>query len=440
MKGLLKIAIVAMALCAAAFPAGGAQPGTDRAFAAVRDAFEHIRSDYVDTVEDATVLRAAIKGMLDAFDLHLIDTADVWRPATPSDIPGLGDVDSAIDKIAIRGTIEPEQLAHAAIAGMLGALDRQSQYIDPKKWREIVPPPRSGGVGLNLAMDAGVVRVASAIEDGPADKAGVVAGDILVALDGAPIAGLALADVVAKLRGTLDSEIVLTLSRGRGKPIDITVVRAPVYQQSVYSGLKDGVGYLLLTRLSEQTPQNLKAAIGKIQAAAGSQRLRGYVIDLRDNSGGLLEVAVMVTRSFLESGLIATTTARGRETQRFEADAQDLTKAKPIVVLINERTAVGAEIIAGALQQQQHRAVIIGAPSAGAGTIQTIFPLGDGNGALRLTTSRVATASSHPLDGNGIVPDIAVTQSQAAVPGVTKPAQDLQLQSAMNFLRQGKRL
>jgi carboxyl-terminal processing protease len=431
MRGGVRVFIVAMALGAGASPARSAE--ADQAFAAVKEAFDHIRSDYIDVVDDAKVLRAAIKAMSDALDAR----------STPGSSPGLGDVEHAFDMIVMTAPIEPEKLADAAIAGMLDSLDPQSQYIDPPKWRQQLAAPQSGSVGLNLARDAGVVRVAGAIENGPADTAGVVAGDTLVAIDHAPITGLALADVVAKLRGPLKSEIVLTLVRGRGKPVDITLVRAPVYQQSVYSGFQDGIGYLLITRLTEQTPPKLKAAIGKIQAATdAAARLRGFVIDLRDNSGGLLEVAVAVARVFLDRGLIATTTARGRETQRFEANAKDLIEGKPIVVLINEHTAAGAEIVASALQLQ-HRAVVMGARSAGAGTIQTIIPLGDGHGALRLTTSRIATASGSLLEGSGVIPEIAVAQpltDAAAGSGAAKPPQDAQLQSAMDFLRRGNRL
>jgi carboxyl-terminal processing protease len=431
-RGCLWIAVAASAFGAVVSPVSSAETTTAATFAAVRQAYERVRTDYVDPVDDEKILRAAIDGMLKnpTIDLRRIDGGEWRQPAHPA----LDDVAAAFDRIAGQAAIEPQLVADAAITGMIGTLDALSQYIDPQKWRANLAAQQSGSVGLNVTMSGGTVRVVGVIENAPAERAGIAAGDTLLAIGGAPLAGMALEAVVARLRGPLNSEVVLTLSRGRDKPVDRRIVRAPVRLPSVHSGVQNDIGYLSLTRLTDQTPQSLGSAIGRIRSAPGSPP-RGYVLDLRDNAGGLLDTAVAVTRMFVDRGLIATTVARGRETQRFEADTSASLKQEPVVVLINEHTAAGAEIVAAALQAA-HRAIVIGMPSAGAGTIQTVIPLGEGQGALQLTTSRVITAAGRPLDARGVIPDI--TEAQSSTGDVARPQQDAQLLAAVNYLRKGR--
>jgi carboxyl-terminal processing protease len=437
------IVIFALMLGAFAFPVRSAEVGDDRGFAAVKEAFGQIRANYVDEIDDAKVIDAAIKAMLKVPGIDPRSIAGNDGPDTAGNTEQiLGRLESSFKKIQAddAGAIETQKLVDFAIFGMITALDPHTQYIDPPKWRDNLAALQLGGVGLNLTIDAGEVGVVSAIENGPAQKAGIVAGDRIVAIDRAPVAGLPLPQVVARLRGPLDSRILLTVSRGK-KPIEFAVTRATVHPQNVFVRRYDDFGYIVLTGFGELTQPNLKIAIEKLQSGAGKDKLRGYILDLRNNAGGFLDAVVSIAGGFLGNGLVATTRSRDHETQRFEANSRDLTGGKPIVVLINGGTAAGAEIVASALQEH-HRATIVGARSAGAGTIQTVIALGEGNGALRLTTSRIYTSAGQPLDQHGVSPDFAVEQPAPSLN--TRPAdpaapesivQDRQFQFALNVLK-----
>ena len=259
-------------------------------------------------------------------------------------------------------------------------------------------------------MEDGVIKVVSPIDDTPAAKAGILANDLIIALDGESVQGMTLNQAVDKMRGAINTPITLTIERkGVDKPFDVKLVRAEITIQSVRSREEGQVGYIRITSFSEQTFDGLKAAIDKITADIGADKVQGYVIDLRNNPGGLLDQAIAVSDAFLDRGEIVST--RGRhadETQRFNAHSGDLADGKPVIVLINGGSASASEIVAGALQDHR-RATIIGTRSFGKGSVQTIIPLG-ANGALRLTTARYYTPSGRSIQAKGIEPDIEVIQ------------------------------
>ena len=250
------------------------------------------------------------------------------------------------------------------------------------------------------------------IDETPAAKAGVRAGDIITHLDDEAVQGLTLNQAVDKMRGAVNTKIQLrSCARALDKPIEVTIVRDVIRVRSVRSRVEgDDVGYIRISSFNEQTTDGLKKAITDITAQIPPEKLKGYVIDLRNNPGGLLDQAISVSDTFLERGEIVSTRGRdAEETQRFNARAGDLTKGKPLIVLINGGSASASEIVAGALQDQK-RATIVGTRSFGKGSVQTIIPLGSGNGALRLTTARYFTPSGKSIQAKGITPDIEVLQ------------------------------
>ncbi len=308
---------------------------------------------------------------------------------------------------------DDSKLVESAINGMLNGLDPHSSYMDPKSFRDMQVQTRGefGGLGIEVTMEDGLVKVVAPIDETPAAKAGVRAGDIITHLDDEAVQGLTLNQAVEKMRGLVNTKINLRITRkGVDKPIEVTIVRDIIRVRSVRSRAEgDDIGYIRITQFNEQTTDGLKKAVDDLGKQLGD-KLRGFVIDLRNNPGGLLDQAISVSDTFLDRGEIVSTRGRDAdETQRFNARPGDLTKNKPVIVLINGGSASASEIVAGALQDHK-RATLIGTRSFGKGSVQTIIPLGPGNGALRLTTARYYTPSGRSIQAKGISPDIEVLQ------------------------------
>jgi carboxyl-terminal processing protease len=304
------------------------------------------------------------------------------------------------------------KLIEAAINGMLTALDPHSAYLNPKHFRDMQVQTRGefGGLGIEVTMENGVVKVVSPIEDTPAAHAGLMSGDLITHLDKEQILGLTLQEAVEKMRGPVNSPITLTVVRkGVNDPFDVKVVRDVIHINPVKYDVESGdIGYIRITTFNEQTTANLQKAIEDLKKQLGPN-LKGYVIDLRNNPGGLLDQAISVSDAFLDQGAIVLTRGRNlEETQRSNARAGDLADGKQIVVLINGGSASASEIVAGALQDH-HRATIVGTRSFGKGSVQTIIPLGS-NGALRLTTARYYTPSGRSIQAKGIEPEAVVEE------------------------------
>src|SRR5436305_5750219 len=309
---------------------------------------------------------------------------------------------------------EDSKLVESAINGMLAGLDPHSSYMDPKSFRDMQVQTRGefGGLGIEVTMEEGLVKVVAPIDETPAAKAGVMANDIITHLDDEAVQGLTLNQAVDKMRGPVNTKIKLTIMRkGGDKPIEVSIVRDIIRVKSVRWHPEGGdVGYIRVTQFNEQTTDGLKAAINDLNSQLGVDKVKGYVLDLRNNPGGLLDQAISVSDTFLEKGEIVSTRGRNpEETQRFNARPGDLIKGKPLIVLINGGSASASEIVAGALQDHK-RATLIGTRSFGKGSVQTIIPLGAGNGALRLTTARYFTPSGKSIQAKGITPDIEVLQ------------------------------
>lgn len=349
-----------MGLACFAIPAGAQSDGSDtyRQLQLFGDVFERVRSDYVEEVTDETLIEKAINGMLTSLDPH-------------------------------------------------------SAYLNAKSYRDMQVQTKGefGGLGIEVTMENGVVKVVSPIDDTPAYRAGVKAGDFITRIDGQQVLGLTLAEAVEKMRGPVDTDIALTISRpGEERPFDISITRAIIRIRSVRSRAEGNVAYIRVTSFNEQTEMGLKKAMTSLKSELGDD-MRGIVLDLRNNPGGLLEQAVSVADAFLDKGEIVST--RGRdpdEVQRFSARDGDVSNGKPIVVLINGGSASASEIVAGALQDHR-RALVLGTKSFGKGSVQTIIPL-SGHGAMRLTTSRYYTPSGRSIQATGIEPDIEIVQSR----------------------------
>jgi carboxyl-terminal processing protease len=309
---------------------------------------------------------------------------------------------------------DDSKLVESAVNGMLSGLDPHSSYMDPKSFRDMQVQTRGefGGLGIEVTMEDGLIKVVAPIDETPAAKAGIRAGDIITHLDDEAVQGLTLNQAVEKMRGLVNTKINLKVMRkGAEKPIDIVIVRDVIRVRSVRSRVEgEDIGYIRIAQFNEQTTDGLRKALTDISNQIGNDKLKGYVIDLRNNPGGLLDQAISVSDAFLERGEIVSTRGRDAdETQRFNAKAGDLTKGKPVIVLVNGGSASASEIVAGALQDHK-RATLIGTRSFGKGSVQTIIPLGSGNGALRLTTARYFTPSGKSIQAKGIVPDIEVLQ------------------------------
>lgn len=309
---------------------------------------------------------------------------------------------------------DDSKLVETAISGMLTGLDPHSSYMDAKSFRDMQVQTRGefGGLGIEVTMEDGLIKVVSPIDETPASKAGIMANDIISNLDDEPVQGLTLNQAVEKMRGPVNTKIRLKIIRkGQDKPIEVTLVRDNIRVRSVRARVEsDDIAYIRITTFNEQTTEGLKREMANLTTQIGPDKIKGYIIDLRNNPGGLLEEAVSVSDAFLDRGEIVSTRGRNaEETQRRTAKPGDLAKGKPVIVLINGGSASASEIVAGALQDHK-RATLIGTRSFGKGSVQTIIPLGSGNGALRLTTARYFTPSGKSIQAKGIIPDIEVQQ------------------------------
>lgn len=305
--------------------------------------------------------------------------------------------------------VTDEQLIESAINGMLTSLDPHSSYLNKKSFQDMQVQTRGefGGLGIEVTMENGLVKVVSPIDDTPAFRAGLQPGDLIVQLNGEAVMGLSLNEAVEKMRGPVGSELKVTVRRGEaGEPFTVSLTRAVIKVQSVRYRAEGDIGYIRVTSFNEQTQSGLEKAISSLQQQLGD-KLKGFVLDLRNNPGGLLDQAVSVSDTFLDKGeIVSTRGRRAEEGTRFNAKAGDLIKNLPMVVLINGGSASASEIVAGALQDHK-RAIVMGTQSFGKGSVQTIIPL-PGHGAMRLTTARYYTPSGRSIQQLGITPDIEV--------------------------------
>lgn len=312
-------------------------------------------------------------------------------------------------KVSYVEDVTDKKLIESAINGMLSSLDPHSSYLDSSSFKYMNEQTKGkfGGLGIEVTMENGVVKVVSPIDDTPAYKAGVKPGDYITHIDGEQVIGMSLNDAVDKMRGKVGSKVKLTIRRINEKPLEITLKREEIKIQSVKSDVKDGdVAYIRITSFSEDTDKMIEKALKKAKKDL-KNNLKGVVIDVRNNPGGLLDQAVNVSDLFLNQGEIVSTRSRNVEdTVRYNAKEGDIINGLPIVVLINDGSASASEIVAGALQDHK-RAIILGEKSFGKGSVQTVIPLGK-YGAMRLTTARYYTPSGRSIQAMGIVPDVEV--------------------------------
>ena len=321
-----------------------------------------------------------------------------------------GDVLERIRADYVEEVDDPE-LIEAAITGMLRSLDPHSSYMPPRAYRDMREQIKGefGGLGIEVTMENGLVKVVSPIDDTPAARAGMKAGDYITQLDDTPVMGLTLSEAVKKMRGPVNSEIRLLVARpGVEKPFEVKIIRDVIRVQSVRSRLEGDMVYLRITSFTEQTDSGLEKAMVRRKAELGN-KFKGVVLDLRNNPGGALDQAIAVSDAFLDKGeIVSTRGRRPEETHRYNAKVGDLAQGLPVAVLINSGSASASEIVAGALQDH-HRALVIGTKSFGKGSVQSIIPL-QGHGAIRLTTARYYTPSGTSIQAKGIEPDITVEQ------------------------------
>ncbi len=364
------------------------------------------------------------------------------------------------------------KLIEAAVNGMLTSLDPHSSYMDAKSFRDMDIDMRGqfGGLGIEVTMEEGQLKVVTPIDETPAFKAGIITNDIIREIDGEAVQGLTLTQAVEKMRGPLNTNVKLKIERpGRKDALEFTLTRSNIVVPAVRARVEGDIAYIRISTFSEQTFDGLKRSIEKLTAEIGPDKIKGYLIDLRNNRGGRLDQAVLVSDAFLDRGEIVSTRGRNTdESRRYDAKMGDLTKGKQVVVLINGGSASAAEIVAGALQDHK-RGVVMGTRSFGKGSVQTIIPLGS-NGALRLTTARYYTPSGKSIQAKGIIPDIETlqdvpeeirgkdeTKGEAGLKGHLKagdkepeksgsssyvppdPAKDAQLKAALDYIRTGKK-
>ncbi len=322
--------------------------------------------------------------------------------------------------------VDEHELIEAAINGMLTSLDPHSSYLSPEDAAAMRVQTRGefGGLGIEVTMDKGLIKVVSPIDDTPAAKAGVQAGDLITHIDGKPVLGLTLREAVKMMRGKVGTDIKVTIRRANEKPFVLTITRAIITVKSVRSKIYGTIGYVRITSFTEQTDVGLRRALEEFKAKLGD-KWSGVVLDLRNNPGGLLDQAVAVADTFLNQGEIVST--RGREkriSSRRNATKGDLAEGKPIVVLINGGSASASEIVAAALQDHR-RAIVMGSQSFGKGSVQDIIPLSNG-GAMRLTIARYYAPSGRSIQAKGVTPDIVVRQAKLEeVKGPNRRERDL---------------
>ena len=320
--------------------------------------------------------------------------------------------------------VEDKTLLQNAIRGMLSGLDPHSAYLDADSFKDLQVSTTGefGGLGIEVGMEDGFVKVISPIDDTPAQQAGIHAGDLIIRLDDTPVKGLTLGEAVNRMRGKPGSEIVLTIVReGEEKPLKFTLKRAVIKVSSVKGRtLEPGFGYVRISQFQSNTGENLTNFITKLKQENGD-KLKGLVLDLRNNPGGVLNASVDVADAFLEKGLVVYTDGRLRDShQKFNAKPVDILKGAPLIVLINGGSASASEIVAGALQDHK-RAILMGSKSFGKGSVQTVVPMGDG-AALKITTARYYTPSGRSIQAEGITPDILL--ENVKISAVDKPVVD----------------
>jgi len=411
---------------------------------------------------------AVFGGGLVAFALQGVPVGTISAVAASSEtyrqLNLFGDV---FEKIRTDYVEKPEdaKLIESAISGMLSGLDPHSSYMDPKSFKDMQVQTKGefGGLGIEVTQEDGFVKVVTPIDDTPASRAGLLAGDFIVEIDGDSVQGLTLNQAVDRMRGPVNSSVKLRISGKGTDSFEVSLKREIIKISSVKSRIENDVSYIRITQFTEKTSEGLKNAIDQATKNIPADKLKGYIVDLRNDPGGLLDQAIAVSDAFLERGEIVSTRGRNPDdAQRYVARSGDLTGGKPVVVLINGGSASASEIVAGALQDHK-RATIIGTRSFGKGSVQTIIPLGP-SGALRLTTARYYTPSGRSIQAKGIDPDIQVlqdvpdeikgkdeTKGEAALKGhlkngtnelggssayvPTDPKQDKQLQYALDLLR-----
>tara|TARA_Y100000590_G_scaffold447696_1_gene583292 strand:+ start:186 stop:1487 length:1302 start_codon:yes stop_codon:yes gene_type:complete len=312
--------------------------------------------------------------------------------------------------------VTDQELIEKAIDGMLTGLDPHSGYMNEEVWQEMQMDTQGkfGGLGIEITMEEGFVKVISPIEDSPAFEAGILAGDFIIQIDKTPVFGLTLNEAVELMRGEKGEPITITISRDGNEPFEVKIIRDIIKIQSVKHEIYGDIGYLRITSFTEQTEEGLLKSIKKIEKE--NENIKGFILDLRSNPGGLLSQAVKVTDIFLKRGEIVSTRGRDKkDIRRYRAKNKDVTDGKPIVVLINGGSASASEIVAGALQDHR-RAIIVGTQSFGKGSVQTIIPFqrssADDVSGIRLTTARYYTPSGESIQGKGISPDITVEQGE----------------------------
>lgn len=312
-------------------------------------------------------------------------------------------------KVSYVEEVSDKKLIESAINGMLVSLDPHSSYLDDQSFKYMNEQTKGkfGGLGIEVTMESGVVKIVSPIDDTPASEAGLKPGDYITNIDGEQVVGMSLNDAVDKMRGKVGTKVKLTIRRINEKPFDVVLKREEIKIQSVKSDIKDkGVIYIRVTSFTEDTDKMIEKAVKKAQNTLKND-VKGIVLDVRNNPGGLLDQAVGVSDLFLNKGEIVSTRSRNVEdTVKYSAKEGDIAEGLPIVVLVNDGSASASEIVAGALQDHK-RAVILGEKTFGKGSVQTIIPLGK-YGAMRLTTARYYTPSGRSIQATGIVPDVVV--------------------------------
>jgi carboxyl-terminal processing protease len=339
-----------------------------------------------------------------------------------------------------RGTfadqVDADKLVEAAIGGLLTSLDPHSKYLNPDKYAENKAQNSGefGGVGVEMAVENGLVKVLTPIEDSPAFRAGVLPGDFFTHINGEPVRGVTLVEAMERMRGSIGTPLKLTVQRGKGGQIfDLTLMRELVKSPAVRWRTEGTVGYVKISSFTQQTQPGLEKAMAGIDAALGP-RLTGYVLDLRDNPGGLVKQAISVCDSFLDQGEIVSTRGRDPDSARhYSATPGDLAHGKPVVLIVNGRSASASEIVAGALQDQR-RAVVLGTQTFGKGSVQTITPLSN-RGATRMTTARYYTPMGRSIQALGINPDVVVEQAKVTLASDHGQESDYQLTRALDIVR-----
>jgi carboxyl-terminal processing protease len=325
-----------------------------------------------------------------------------------------GDVFDKVKKDYVEN-VDDKVLIESAINGMLTSLDPHSSYLDEKAFNEMKIQTKGefGGLGIEVTMDNGLVKVVSPIDDTPAFRAGIKAGDYISRIDGEAVMGTTLSDAVEKMRGKPGTEIELAVLReGTTEPLIIKVTRDIIKIKSIRAKREDNVAYIRITSFSEQTAESLERELKPLIKEIGEDKFEGVVLDLRNNPGGLLDQAIDVSDLFLTQGEIVSTGGRVSDSnKRFNATSGDIINGKPVVILINGGSASAAEIVSGALQDHK-RAVVVGTKSFGKGSVQTVIPLSTSNGAMRLTTSRYYTPSGRSIQAEGIEPDVVINQAK----------------------------